>query len=141
MQFVAISCVEECFSAYLYIYIYREALHHIWIIQNFDLRIYRNITALGLWRSGSVYDCKTVTISFLVFLYKFSCDFSRQSLLFTNKPALRKSMKSVTLRLVCMYISSISFIISFNKANKFLCFRRKTTSQGLVKKIFLGGGR
>ena len=40
-----------------------------------------------------------------------------------------------------LWISSISFVISFNKVGKFLCFRRKATSQGLIKKMCLGVSR
>ena len=38
-------------------------------------------------------------------------------------------------------ISSISFIIRFNKAGKILCFRRKSTSQDLINKMCLGVGK
>ena len=49
---------------------------------------------------------------------------------------------------ILLWISSIYFIINFNKAGKFLCFRRKATFNtdfnsliGLIKKMFLGEGR
>lgn len=38
-----------------------------------------------------------------------------------------------------VWISSILFNISFNKAGKSLCFKRKSTSQCLVKKMLWGG--
>ena len=38
---------------------------------------------------------------------------------------------------ICLWIFSFSYIMNFNEVDKFLCFRRKVTSQGLIKKIFL----
>ena len=38
---------------------------------------------------------------------------------------------------ICLWISSFSYIINFNEADEFLCFTRKVTSQGLIKKMFL----
>ena len=42
---------------------------------------------------------------------------------------------------ICLWISTVSFIINVNKKGKFLCFRKKVTSQVIIKKMFLGGGR
>ena len=39
---------------------------------------------------------------------------------------------------ISLSIFSILIVINFNKAGKFLCCRIKTTSQGLIKKMFLG---
>ena len=38
---------------------------------------------------------------------------------------------------ICLWISSSSYIMSFNEVDKFLCSRTKVTSQGLIKKMFL----
>ena len=38
---------------------------------------------------------------------------------------------------ICLWIFSFSYIMNFYEVDKFLCFRRKVTSQGLIKKIFL----
>ena len=38
---------------------------------------------------------------------------------------------------ICLWISSFSYIMNFNEVDKFLCFRRRVTSQGLIKKTFL----
>ena len=38
---------------------------------------------------------------------------------------------------ICLWISSFSYIMKFNGVNKSLCFRRKVTLQGLIKKMFL----
>ena len=43
------------------------------------------------------------------------------------------------LRFVCGFL--IFYIMNFNKVDKSLCFRRKVTSQGLIKKMFLGRSR
>ena len=37
---------------------------------------------------------------------------------------------------ICLWIFSFSYIMNFNEVDKFLCFRRKVTSQGLIKKVF-----
>ena len=57
-----------------------------------------------------------------------------------KKFAKRKFIKSPTLRLVYGYPQS-SILVCLNIVGKFLCFRKKATSQALIKKMFLGTGR
>ena len=40
---------------------------------------------------------------------------------------------------ICLWIYSASCISNLNKTSKFLCFRRKETSQGVIKKFFWTG--
>ena len=62
-----------------------ETFLHIWNFQKFIACSNRNSVGMGLLRSHSVYDFKSVSLSFLVtFTFKFWCDILTRSLLFTH---------------------------------------------------------